>query len=220
MSSTEAKIINKSRVFGYSENMNQEAFFILSDFYPEKIKFLEENDPFRFLISVILSAQTTDKKVNEVGKVLFSKYPAAKDLAAADRKDVERIIHPLGFYKVKASNIIRTSALIKESIPEEIDDLIKLPGVGRKTASCYIGDVLNRPSVIVDTHFKRVAKRLGYTASDNPDIVEKDIKAEFSEKYWYRISMVLNMHGRLYCYSRKPNCKNCPVCGICPSAEQ
>ena len=200
-------------------NMNDKAFRILSSFYPPVIKFLEEKDPFRFLISVILSAQTTDKKVNEVAKVLFKQYPDALALSKAEVKEVEKIVHPLGFYSMKARNIIATSALITEGIPTTIDALITLPGVGRKTASCFIGDILHQPSVIVDTHFKRVANKLGYATTDNPETVEKQIKATFLKEDWYRLSMVLNMHGRVYCFARKPNCANCPVRENCPSAE-
>jgi Predicted EndoIII-related endonuclease len=198
--------------------MDHRAFDILSAFYPAEIRFLTEKDPFRFLISVILSAQTTDRAVNEVGKVLFSHYPDAAALSQAKLEDVEAIIRPLGFFKVKSANIIAASKLLRDGIPEEIEDLVKIPGVGRKTASCYVGDILGKPAVIVDTHFKRVANRLGYAHSDSPDAVEKEIRAEFEPALYYRASMVLNLHGRTYCHARKRECETCPVQSLCPSA--
>lgn len=197
--------------------MNHKAFEILSKLYPKEISFLPLNDPFQFLISVILSAQTTDKAVVEVGKTLFSKYPDAKALGGAALSDVESIIHPLGFFRVKAKNIIACSNELVQlgEIPDNIPDLIKLPGVGRKTANCYIGQFLNKPAIIVDTHFFRVTERLGYTSGKDPNVTEKEIQKEFKPKDWYRLSMVLNLHGRLTCHAKNPNCANCPVFEYC-----
>lgn len=199
--------------------MDHTAFNIISALYPEEIIFLDSPDPFQFLIMVILSAQTTDKRVMEVSPALFERYPDAASLAAADKDEVEAIIKPLGFYHAKSRSIIACAAAVAErgSIPETIDELVKLPGVGRKTANCYIGHVLGKGAVIVDTHFGRVARRLGYTSSEDPEKVEKDIKQEFEEKDWFRVSMALNAFGRDVCHSRKPECDSCPVRSYCRS---
>lgn len=197
--------------------MNKDAFHILSDIYPEDINFLDEKDDFRFLSSVLLSAQTTDKRVNEVTPLLFAEYDTVKKLAAADIFQLEEILHPLGFYRAKAKNLKALAAKIDELgfIPDTIDELVKLPGVGRKTANCYIGHILGRGAVIVDTHFARVAGRLGYTASTDPAKIEDDIRKEFDEDELFRLSMVLNLHGRKYCHARKPECEICPVRDYC-----
>ena len=197
--------------------MNIDAFLILTKLFEDDIQFLKEKDPFRFLIMVILSAQTTDIRVNEVSKVLFEKYPTCLDLSNADVKDVEDIVRSLGFYKAKSKNIIQASKYIVSngSIPETIEELIKIPGVGRKTANCYLGTILNKGAIIVDTHFKRVATRLSYTEKENEKDIELDIKNKLDEKYWYRFSMVLNAFGRVCCKSQNPNCKECLVSSYC-----
>lgn len=197
--------------------MDFTAFEILSDRYPEKITFLSSPDPFQFLVMVMLSAQTTDKRVMEVTPALFERYPDAASLAGAERSVVEDIIRPLGFFRSKASSIIAAAARIAELgyIPNTIEELLKLPGVGRKTANCYVGEVLNKGAVIVDTHFKRVAWRLGYTESQDPDVIEQDIRKNLAEDKWYRCSMVLNAFGRDICHSRNPECDKCPVKDYC-----
>lgn len=199
--------------------MDHTAFRILSDSYPEEIVFLDSPDPFHFLIMVILSAQTTDKRVMEVTPALFAKYPDPEALASADKEAVETIIKPLGFYHAKSRSIIACAAAVADrgGIPDTIDELVKLPGVGRKTANCYVGHVLGKGAVIVDTHFGRVARRLGYASSEDPEKVEMAIKAEFEENEWFRVSMVLNAFGRDVCHSRKPDCDNCPVRSYCRS---
>lgn len=197
--------------------MDQTAFHILDSLYPASIVFLDEKDPFRFLIMVILSAQTTDRRVMEVSPLLFSRYADADALSAAPATAVEDIIRPLGFYHMKAKNIIATSAEIvkRGGIPSTIEELVTLPGVGRKTANCYVGQFLKRGAVIVDTHFLRVANRLGYSSSKDPAVVEEDIRADFEESEWYRLSMVLNAFGRDICHSRSPECDKCPVRSYC-----
>lgn len=197
--------------------MTHEAFEILSALYPEDISFLQEEDSFRFLIMVMLSAQTTDERVMNVSPRLFALYPDASSLASAEQVKVERIIRPLGFFKMKSRNIIATSREIVTLgyIPNTIEELVKLPGVGRKTANCYIEHVLKAPAVIVDTHFKRVAYRLGYSESTEPEQVEKDIREGFEEKEYTRVSMVLNAFGRDICHARGPQCEKCPVSLYC-----
>lgn len=193
------------------------AFEILDKIYPKDIGFLFADTNFQFLVSVCLSAQTTDAAVMRITPILFSKYPDENALSNAELTAVEEIIKPLGFYHMKAKNIIALSkALVSLGyIPNTIEELIKLPGVGRKTANCYILHICNEPAIIVDTHFKRVAKRLGYTAETDPDKVEFDIKKNYPKELWSRLSMVLNLHGRKYCFSKKPNCDECPVRSYC-----
>lgn len=183
----------------------------------EEIVFLNRKDPFQFLISVILSAQTTDKMVNYVTIELFEKYKNAQELANANYEDVCKIIKPTGFYKVKAKNIINCSkALINKEIPNTINDLIKLPGVGRKTANCVIGDIYHKGAVIVDTHVKRVLNRLNVVNEKDPTKIEMKVRNLLEEKYLYRFSMTVNLHGREYCHSRNPNCENCVLNSFCP----
>ncbi|TAH57367.1 MAG: endonuclease III [Sphaerochaeta sp.] len=201
--------------------MNQafEVYKRLDELSPSEIRFLDERDPFRFLISVILSAQTTDRIVNSVTKDLFSKYPDAPSLAAADLKDVEEIVYPTGFYRNKAKNIIAASkALGEEAVPDTMEELIKLPGVGRKTASCILGDIYDKPAIIVDTHFGRVVQRLGITAEKDPTAIELDVAGQLEGRYHYRFSMIVNLFGRTTCHAKRPQCETCPLNDICPSA--
>ena len=198
--------------------MDAKAFEILDRLYPEDISFLDEADPFRFLCSVVLSAQTRDDYVNAVTPKLWAKYPEAADLAGCDLAELEEIIHPLGFYRAKARNLKSLAQEVQKLggvIPCDINELVKLPGVGRKTANCYINHVLNEPAVIVDTHFARVAYRLGYTDHKDASEVEMDIRKNFPPSQWSRLSMTLNLHGRKYCHARKPDCGACPVSAYC-----
>lgn len=201
--------------------MSDEAFRILSRIYPQDISFLEGDDPFRFLASVLLSAQTRDDYVNAVTPVLWKEYPDAKSLAAADLTRLEEIVHPLGFFRTKARNLKALAAEVARlgSVPDTIEELVRLPGVGRKTANCYVNHILKKPAVIVDTHFSRVAHRLGYADGESPEEVEREIRAAFEPQDWSRLSMVLNLHGRLVCHARKPECGKCQVSGYCRSFQ-
>lgn len=194
-----------------------EIYNLLDKNSKEEIVFLNNRDPFQFLISVILSAQTTDRMVNIVTKDLFREYPDSKALAMADYQRVCEIIKPTGFYKVKAKNIINCAkALIDKEVPDDIDQLVKLPGVGRKTANCVIGDIYNKGAVIVDTHVKRVLNRLGVVEEKDPTKIEMKVRSLLEDKYLYRFSMTVNLHGRLYCHARKPECETCFLNNICP----
>lgn len=202
--------------------MNEKEYILkiynLLDKNSEKdIVFLNNREPFQFLISVILSAQTTDRIVNIVTKDLFKKYPNAEALAYANVRDVENIIKPTGFFKVKAKNIINCAkSLINKEVPDNIEELIKLPGVGRKTANCVIGDIYNKGAVIVDTHVKRVLNRLNIVNEKEPTKIEMKVRSLLEDKYLYRFSMTTNLHGRRYCHARKPNCSQCYLKNICP----
>jgi len=189
--------------------------------HPDTAPFLESDTPFQLLIAVILSAQCTDAKVNEVTRVLFRAFPTPSRLASAPRADVEKIVYPTGFYREKAAHIIETSRLLLEhhggEVPLGMDQLTALPGVGRKTANVIRGQVGGLPAVIVDTHFKRVTKRLGLTEQDDPLAIERDLLRLVPEAMQFDFSMAANRHGRTYCTARSPRCGDCPVQKLCPS---
>ncbi|MCH3908094.1 MAG: endonuclease III [Sphaerochaeta sp.] len=193
---------------------------ILDRTSPKEIRFLKETDPFRFLCQVVLSAQTTDEAVNEVSKQLFTLFPDRHSLAVADPADVERVIHRLGFFRAKAKHLIAlANALDGEDIPRDISGLCALPGVGRKTANCYLGDIMGQPAVIVDTHFARVVRRLGLVDSTDPTIVEREIRSVLEPEKWYRFSMTANLFGRTVCHAKRPSCDTCPLATLCPSKD-
>ena len=192
---------------------------ILDKVSPPDISFLEKRDPFQFLISVVLSAQTTDERVNQVTPQLFSKYPDAASLAKADLEDVKQIIHATGFYNMKAKNIIACAHGIMQHfdgvVPSEMDDLLSLPGVGRKTANCLRSNVLGLPGIVVDTHFSRVVNRVFGLGTRDPLVVEQFVCENLDPKYWNRFSMTVNLHGRNVCHSRGPECEACCLRGQC-----
>jgi endonuclease-3 len=193
---------------------------ILDGLSPSEIQFLDERDPFRFLISVILSAQTTDRIVNVVVKDLFAAYPDAAALAAATQEDVESIIYATGFYRAKAKNIIAAAQeLVDRPVPSTMEELIVLPGVGRKTASCVLGDIYGKPAIIVDTHFSRVVNRLGLVDEKDPVKVEFGIAEIIAPELQYRFSMTVNLWGRTVCLAKRPLCEECAIGHLCPSRD-
>jgi endonuclease-3 len=189
--------------------------------HPDSAPFLESETPFQLLIAVILSAQCTDAKVNEVTRVLFRAFPTPSRLAGAPLADVEKIVYPTGFYREKAAHIVETARMILErhagQVPLGMAELTALPGVGRKTANVIRGQVGGLPAVIVDTHFKRVSKRLGLTEHDDPAAIERALSALVPEALWFSFSMAANRHGRSFCTARNPRCGDCPVQKLCPS---
>ena len=192
----------------------------LKKHFPDpKIELNYENE-FQLLIVIILSAQTTDKKVNQVSPILFKKYPTPQALANADLKDLEEILKPLGYYRKKAKLIKECAKAIAEKfngqIPKTIEELTSLPGVGRKTASALLVNAYKIPAIVVDTHVKRVAKRLKITNQTDPEKVEKDLAKFFSKENWVYISNALVLFGRYICTANKPKCKECYVSDICP----
>lgn len=194
---------------------------ILEENYPEAKCSLESRSAIELLIATRLSAQCTDARVNIVTKDLFSKYKTAADFANADIKDIENIIHSCGLYKTKARDIIAMCKKLCETtggrVPDSIEELVKLPGVGRKTANLIVGDIYGKPSFVVDTHCIRLSKRLGLTESDNAAKIEKDLRLlippEKSGMFCHR----LVYHGRAVCKARNPECENCCLNKICPS---
>ena len=198
---------------------------ILDNQSPEDISFLQRRDPFQFLVSVILSAQTTDERVNQVTPELFASYPDACSLAQADIEDVKRIIRTTGFFNAKARHIVDCAKAIMErfrgSVPVEMDDLLSLPGVGRKTANCLRSNVLGLPGIVVDTHFSRVINRLFALGTRDPDRVETFVCSNLDPECWNRFSMTVNLHGRNICHASGQECGICPLRNLCadPSAK-
>ena len=195
---------------------------ILNREYPDRKPLLHYRNPFELLIAVILSAQTTDAGVNKVTPVLFGRYPTPQLLAEAFQREVEEIIHPTGFFRVKAANIIRAAKALTDmhngQVPGTMEELTALPGVGRKTANVILYHIFDQPAIIVDTHFKRVSNRLGFTAKKDPEQIEKQLLKEIPREIQSDFSMTINLHGRKYCHPRKPECNECPIQDYCPSA--
>lgn len=193
---------------------------VLEREYPETPSLLNHSNPFELLVGVILSAQTTDNAVNAVLPELFGRYPDAVSLGGAELRDVEAIIHSLGFFRSKAKHIVGTARIVAEeyggTIPSTMEDLVRLPGVGRKSAGVILLHVYDYPAIIVDTHFGRVTRRLGFSGTTDPIKLERDVAAVLPREYWNAASMRLNYHGRRYCFARKPACDTCPVRHLCP----
>jgi endonuclease-3 len=176
--------------------------------------------PFQVLILTILSAQTTDLAVDRVRKTLFERYPAAEDLAAADPKEVEEIIHPLGFFRVKAQYLIGTARTLRDryagEVPDTMEELLTLPGVGRKTANIVLYHAFGKnEGVAVDTHVKRLAVRIGFSNSRNQDIVERDLQRCFPLEQWGMLTDLFIAHGRTLCTAKDPSCPVCPIRHLC-----
>lgn len=202
-----------------NKNKSLEILELLKEIVKNPVCELDYNNPFELLIATILSQQTKDKSVNQVTKILFNKYPDPKSLANANIIDVENIIKPIGLYKVKANNIINTSRDIygkyNSIVPNSLDELLKLSGVGRKTASVVLVEAFKIPAIPVDTHVARVAYRLGYTKSKNPLKIEEDLKKYIPKDEWI-ISHHLFIHfGRYTCFSQNPMCENCKMRKYC-----
>ena len=186
----------------------------LKKLYPRSVTYLQYETPFQLLISIVLSAQTTDQNVNSVTKKLFAQYPDMDAIAGARIKSLERLIYSCGYFKQKSKNIKNLSKLlIKEynsEIPRNIEDLIQLPGVGRKTASVYLSEIYDEPAIAVDTHVMRISQRIGLTSNiRNAEKIEIDLKRIYPKKEWSGISMRFIQFGRDFCDAKKPKCLDC-----------
>jgi endonuclease-3 len=196
----------------------------LREAYPDARCELNYETAHQLLVATILSAQCTDERVNKVTPDLFVKYPAVVDFAAADRAELEEAIRSTGFFRQKAKYIQESSqAILQEyggEVPGTMEELLTLNGVARKTANVVLGEIFNvADGVTVDTHVKRLAKRLGLTNHTDPAKVEKDLMELIPKESWIEISHLLIFHGRRVCFARNPDCANCPLKNICPSAE-
>ena len=196
-------------------------FEILDPLYTREKTALKYRTPFQLLISTILSAQCTDKQVNRVTKDLFKKYRKPEDFIKASIVELEEDIRPTGFFRNKAKSIKGCCKglvdLYGGGVPSSMDELLMLPGVGRKTANCVLGAAFDIPGVVVDTHVKRLTLRLGLTNNQNPDQIEKDVEKLLPKEKWRRFSDLLIYHGRAICKARKPEHGRCPVFNLCPS---
>lgn len=193
---------------------------ILRKTYPDAKCSLDFSTPFELLVAVILSAQCTDERVNKTTPLIFQKYSTAKDFADIDLQVLEDLIRPCGFYKNKAKNIKATAKIILEKyngeVPQTMDELIALPGVGRKTANVVMLEAFNNPQgIAVDTHCKRISNKMGFSDKSEPERIEQDLLKVIPKKYYKDVNHLFMWHGRNTCTARNPNCSNCPVNQFC-----
>ncbi|MFQ5966167.1 MAG: endonuclease III [Acidimicrobiia bacterium] len=196
----------------------------LENAYPEISTVLEHRDSWQLLVATVISAQTTDENVNRVLPELFARYPSPSDLASASEDDVERIIYSTGFYRQKTRSIVGLSAAIMDrfggQVPDETDDLVSLPGVGRKTANVVLAEAFGRAAIAVDTHVRRVVQRWELTKETDPDRIEQDLRGLIPKRSWNKLTMRLIQHGRDTCDARRPRCWDCFVSDLCPYPDK
>ncbi|MEX5269412.1 endonuclease III [Kocuria sabuli] len=194
---------------------------VLAGAYPYAVAELDFRSPYELLVATVLSAQTTDVRVNATTPSLFAAYPTPRALAEADEAEVQQIVRPLGFYRAKTRSIQNLAQKIVDDhdgeVPGRLEDLVTLPGVGRKTANVVLGNAFGVPGITVDTHFGRLARRFGWTGEEDPVKVERDVAALFEPRDWTDLSQRLVYHGRRICHSQRPACGACPVADLCPS---
>ena len=196
----------------------------LSTLYPNPRSELNFHNEYQLIVSVVLSAQCTDKKVNEVTPALFERYPTFKALSSAKLSDVESLIRPVNYYKTKAKNLIalgmRVGDELSGKLPTVHEELIELPGVGRKTANVVLCEQGVTPALPVDTHVLRLSNRLGLSDGKTPEAVEEDLKTQFESRYWHDLHHYLILHGRRVCKARAPLCPACRVLKVCPAGKK
>ncbi len=189
--------------------------------YPDAHCELDFSSPWELLVATVLSAQCTDQRVNKVTPDLFARFPGPADLAGASREDVESLIAPTGFFRQKAQTLQAIAQTVCDEyggeVPGDLDDLVTLPGVGRKTANVVLGNAFDVPGITVDTHFGRLARRFGWTTQKNPDKVEADVAELFPAKDYTMLSHYVVWHGRRVCHARRPACGACSVARLCPA---
>ena len=195
---------------------------LLAEAYPDAHCALDHSNPLELLVATVLSAQCTDARVNSVTPALFATYRNAADYAGADPAALEDVIRPTGFFRSKTAALIGIGQALAERfdgvVPSRLEDLVTLPGVGRKTANVVLGNAFGVPGITVDTHVGRVSRRLGWTRAESPLDVEADLAVLFPSQEWTMLSHRLIFHGRRTCAARKPACGACPVAHLCPSA--
>ncbi|MEU9863020.1 endonuclease III [Streptomyces sp. NPDC047971] len=193
----------------------------LAEVFPYAHPELDFRNPFELLVATVLSAQTTDLRVNQTTPALFAAYPTPEDLAAAVPEEVEELIRPTGFFRAKTKSIMGLAAALRDDfggeVPGRLDDLVKLPGVGRKTAFVVLGNAFGVPGITVDTHFMRLARRWKWTESEDPVKIEAEIAEIFPKSEWTMLSHRVIFHGRRICHARKPACGACPIAPLCPA---
>jgi len=192
--------------------------------YPDAVCALYFRTPWELLVATVLSAQCTDKLVNQVTPALFQRYPGVRSFAIARPCDVETMIHSVGFYRNKTKNILGAAVAILErfggEVPSRMEDLVTIPGVGRKTANVVLGNAFGIPGIAVDTHMIRVNRRLGLTRNTDPVKIERDLMVLVPRKDWIEYSHLIIHHGRARCVARKPDCPHCEIKSLCPFADK
>jgi len=204
-----------------SSTQAREMYRVLTKNYPNVHCELDFKTPYQLLVATVLSAQCTDKRVNQVTPALFRKFGTPRKMAAANVVEIEELIHSVGFFHTKAKNIKALSERLittyDAKVPPVLDELVTLPGVGRKTANVVLGHAFGIPGITVDTHFGRLSRRFGWTTSEDPVKVEHEVGLLIPEKEWTNLSQRMIWHGRRVCHSRRPACGACPLAKLCPS---
>lgn len=194
---------------------------LLGELYPDAHCELDHANPLQLLVATVLSAQSTDRRVNTVTPVLFARYPDAAALAAADRVELEELIKPTGFFRAKSDALLKLGAALVSDfcgeVPATLDKLVTLPGVGRKTANVVLTDGFGVPGITTDTHFIRLAHRFGWTDQQTPAGIEAEVGALFERKDWNKVNHRVIWHGRRRCHARRPACGVCLLAALCPS---
>ncbi|WP_372458289.1 endonuclease III [Streptomyces sichuanensis] len=200
-----------------ARRINRELAEVYHYAHPE----LDFENPFQLLVATVLSAQTTDLRVNQTTPAVFAAYPTPEDMAAADPETLEQLIRPTGFFRAKAKSLIGLSIALRDrfggEVPGRLQDLVTLPGVGRKTANVVLGNAFGVPGITVDTHFGRLVRRWKWTDAQDAEKVEADVCALFPKSEWTMLSHRVIFHGRRVCHARRPACGACPIAPLCPS---
>jgi endonuclease III len=208
---------------GANRERAKEVFARLDDEYPDAECSLDHSNPLELIVATILSAQCTDARVNKITPALFAEFQSAKDYAEKPLDHLKKFIQSCGFYHNKAKNIQAAGRLMQEKhggeVPQTLDELVELPGVGRKTANVVLGTCFGTPGVVVDTHCGRIARRLGFTRNTDPVKVERDLMKIWEHKNWSLFSHFMVFHGRAVCQSRTPSCSKCTLADLCPFSE-
>ncbi len=212
------KKVNRTRALSVLDRSAQIARS-LRHAMPVAVVELTHRSPWELLVATILSAQCTDQRVNLVTPALFKRYRTPHEMANALSTELEALIRSTGFYKSKAKNLIgcaqAVAAQFKGQVPDTMEELIAIPGVGRKTANVLLGAVFGKPGIVVDTHVRRVANRLALTQSSDPERIERDLQSVYPQTQWTDVSQRLLLHGRYVCLARKPRCLVCPIYDVC-----
>ncbi|MCI8409550.1 MAG: endonuclease III [Lachnospiraceae bacterium] len=217
--------MTKRRISKKEQERIHKILALLDEYYTTEYKcYLNHENAWQLLIATILSAQCTDARVNIVTKDLFQKYKSVEDFALADLAELERDIHSTGFYKNKAKNIIACCQKLileyKGEVPSDIEDLISLPGVGRKTANVIRGNIFHEPSIVVDTHVKRISGKLGFTKETDPEKIEYELMEILPKEHWILYNIQIIQHGREVCVARTPKCDACFLRELCKTKNK
>lgn len=216
---------NNDKKYKITNNVkSKEIIESLGTYYKDAKCGLDFNSPIELVVALILAAQCTDARVNQIIPILFKKYPTVFEIAKADIKDIEKIVKPCGFYVNKANSIHETANIIVNNfngnVPNTMQELTTLKGIGRKSANIILQECFdNTVGIAVDTHVTRLSRKIGFSNSNTPEKIEQDLMKKFDKKYWSVINHVLVNHGREFCIARRPNCTNCPINNLCPKND-